>query len=382
MLISGIRMKIIVAFDSFKGSIDAHTACRVAQQAILDRQCDATVIAKPMADGGEGTARVLLDALGGTWVPTQTMGPLPDLTVSSGFGWTETTRTAMVEIAASSGLPLVPPERRNPMLTTTFGTGELIRQAIDKGAQRILLAMGGSATVDGGTGAAAALGWRFLDNKGNPLALGGQALVHLSTIVRPPLQSLPEVVALSDVQNPLLGENGAAWIFGPQKGATPEMVEILESGLARLSSIMSAQLGIDIDRQAGAGAAGGFGAGCMAFFGARLMSGIHVVMQECRLEEELAGTDWILTGEGSFDEQSLHGKVVSGIAGLAAKHHVRVAVLAGRVALNERRYREAGVDLALPLQKTGISTDEAIRDAERLLGERTIEWFDLASSCH
>ena len=375
-------MKIILAFDSFKGSIDAHSACRAVRQAILRHRDNANVICKPMADGGEGTARILMEALQGTWVPVQTMGPLPDLSVDSGFGWIESTQTAIVEVAASSGLTLVPEGRRNPLLTTTFGTGELIRHAIEKGARRILLAMGGSATVDGGTGAASALGWQFLDDQGQVLAPGGQSLARLATIVKPFPRPFPEIMALCDVQNPLLGKSGAARIFAPQKGATPEMVELLEAGLSRLSSTVFSQLGLHIDQQPGAGAAGGFGAGCMAFFGAHLRSGIHVVMQECRLEEELDSADWILTGEGSFDQQSLHGKVVSGIAEVAAKYHVRVAVLAGRVALTAQQYREAGVELAIPLQKEGMTADEAMRDAERLLVERAVEWLELAASCH
>ena len=375
-------MKIILAFDSFKGSVDAQSACRIVRQAILSHSQNAEVVCKPMADGGEGTARILLDALHGSWIPLRTMGPLPDLTVDSGYGWIEATQTAIVEVATSSGLTLVPEGRRNPLLTTTFGTGELIRHAIGKGARKILLAMGGSATVDGGTGAATALGWQFLDDRGLPLALGGQSLAQLASIVKSPSLSFPEVIALCDVQNPLLGNNGAAQVFGPQKGATPEMVDLLECGLSRLSSVALEQLGLVVDRQPGAGAAGGFGAGCAAFFGARLMSGIHVVMHECRLEEALESADWIITGEGSFDEQSLQGKVVSGIAGLAARHQVRVAVIAGRVAITERQCREAGIDLAIPLQKAGMPTADAMRDAERLLGERAVEWMELSASCH
>ena len=374
-------MKIIVAFDSFKGSIDAASACRVVRQAILARRKDAKVIDKPMADGGEGTTRILMQALQGTWIPAQTMGPLPDVTVDSGYGWVEAMQTAIIEVAASSGLTLVPEDRRNPLLTTTFGTGELIRHAIGKGARKILLAMGGSATVDGGTGAASALGWQFLDDKGQQLAPGGGPLTHLSAIVKPPPYTWPEVVALCDVQNPLLGKNGAAQVFGPQKGATPEMVRVLETGLIRLSSIVSNQLGIRTE-QPGAGSAGGFGAGCMAFFEGRLMSGIHVVMHECRIEEALASADWVVTGEGSFDRQSLQGKVVSGIAGLAARHGVRVAVLAGRVTLAESEYRKAGIEMAIPLQKPGMTTAEAMRDTEKLLKERTVEWMELAASCH
>ncbi len=375
-------MKIILAFDSFKGSVDAHSACRIVRQALLSRCKSAQVVCKPMADGGEGTARILLDALHGSWIPVRTMGPLPDLTVDSGYGWVEATQTAIIEVAASSGLTLVPEDRRNPLLTTTFGTGELIRHAVETGVRKILLAMGGSATVDGGTGAAAALGWQFLDDRGQSLALGGQSLAQLATIVKPAPRSFSEVITLCDVQNPLLGNTGAARMFGPQKGATPEMVDLLESGLSRLSSVVLEQLGLGIDRQPGAGAAGGFGAGCAAFFGARLMSGIHTVMRECRLEEEVASADWIITGEGSLDQQSLHGKVVSGIVELAAQHQVRVAVIAGRVALTGPQCREAGIDLAIPLQKAGMTTIDAMRDAETLLGERAVEWLELSASCH
>jgi glycerate kinase len=411
-------LKIVVALDSFKHSLTAVEACEVTAAAIRSAAPDADVVTKPMADGGEGTASVLMAAAGGRWIGRTVMGPLPEMEVEAGFvqlpGPAEPIRnpqsairnrqaTALVEMATASGLPLLKPEQRNPLKTTTYGTGQLIRAAIDYGANRILLAIGGSATVDGGVGAAMALGWRFLAEDGQEIGLGGGRLSRIAKIVAPirstgilPVSHRQDadatrshgrdgcathgqdahateapggvaVEVLCDVDNPLCGEHGAARIYGPQKGATPEMVEELDAGLAHLARLVKEQLGRDIAELPGAGAAGGLAAGAVAFMNARLVSGIEAVMEQTHLGKDLAGADWVITGEGCFDEQSLRGKVVSGIIRMARSAGTRVAVLAGQVRLPPESYRPAGVEAALPCMEQGMALDDAISHGAALL---------------
>ncbi len=407
-------MKIVVALDSFKGSLTAVQACAVVAEVLRALVPGAEVVIKPMADGGEGTAEVLMAAAGGQWVSRTVMGPLPEMRVEAGFVWlpeaedrgrtTEDRRQgpsraarvapalsqagALVEMATASGLPLLRPEQRNPLQTTTYGTGELIKAAIDHGARHILLAIGGSATVDGGVGAAMALGWRFLTKDGKEIGFGGGQLARTATIV-PPVRSVPvraseetpygvttnsavdlsavSVEVLCDVDNPLTGEHGAARVYGPQKGATPAMVEQLDAGLAHLAEVVRAQLGRDIARLPGAGAAGGLAAGAVAFLDARLVSGIEAVMSQTRLREAVADADWVLTGEGAFDEQSLRGKVVSGVTRVAREAGARVGVLAGQVRLALEVYRRAGIEAAVACMTPGMELDYAMTHGPTLL---------------
>jgi len=389
-------VKIVVAMDSFKGSLTAVRACDIVAEAIrsvlprLDgaRRSQAEVVTKPMADGGEGTASVLMVAAGGQWIPRTVMGPLPDMHVNGGFVWFEEpaqTATAVVEMAAASGLTLLPPERRNPLSTTTYGTGQLLKAAIDYGARRILLAVGGSATVDGGVGAAVALGWRFLTKDRQQIGFGGGELSQIAKIVGPRVAACPEsgpvrrgrsmrrngtdrgVEVLCDVDNPLCGEHGAARVYGPQKGATPQMVETLDAGLAHLARLIRDQLGRDVADLPGAGAAGGLAAGAVAFMNARLVQGIDTVMSQSRLQEAMTDADWVITGEGCFDEQSLRGKVVSGVARLAKATDTKVCVLAGQVLVPAEKYRAAGIQTALACMDNQMQLDYAIANAEPLL---------------
>jgi glycerate kinase len=443
-------MKIVVALDSFKGSLAAVQACAVVTEAVRALMPEAEVAIKPMADGGEGTAEVLMASAGGQWVSRTVMGPLPQMRVEAGFVWlpesedggrttedrrqgpsrsapprtsddargaTDAARAhepnlrragALVEMAAASGLPLLRPEQRNPLQTTTYGTGELIRAAVDYGARHILLAIGGSATVDGGVGAAMALGWRFLTKDGQEIGLGGGQLSQIATIV-PPAHDAParvslrgasvparhknvvrgcttyeetpcgvttntpvdlsalSVEVLCDVDNPLTGEHGAARVYGPQKGATPEMVEELEAGLTHLAQVVRAQLGRDIERLPGAGAAGGLAAGAVAFLDAHLVSGIEAIMSQTWLREAVADADWVLTGEGCFDEQSLRGKVVSGVTRVAREAGARVGVLAGQVRLAPEVYRRAGIEAAVACREPGMELDYAMTHGATLL---------------
>jgi glycerate kinase len=271
-------------------------------------------------------------------------------------------------MASVSGLELLGPAQRNPLKTTTYGTGELIRAAAEQRPQRMLLAVGGSATVDGGVGAAMALGWRFLDDKGDPIPLGGGQLYRIKEIIPPKDFNLPAVEVLCDVDNRLCGPEGAARVFSPQKGATPQMVDHLETCLTHLAQVVAGQLGRDID-VARAGAAGGLAAGALAFMNAKLSCGIDVIIECTGLEDQIGASDWVITGEGRFDEQSLYGKAVSGIVKIAAKKRVPVGMLAGSIGLTEKEYQRFGVFDAIGAQKNGISLKYAITHAGELLAE-------------
>jgi len=341
-------MKIVVALDSFKGTLSAAAACAVVAEALARRAPAAEIVQLPMADGGEGTIDALVASCSGhTIAVPRVTGPLPDMRVAATYGWLPEARVAVVEMARASGLPLLEPERRNPMLTTTRGTGELLRAARAKRPGKILLTLGGSATVDGGVGAARALGWEFLDHAGRPVPPGGVGLAAIVRMVPPSGMTLPRVEALCDVTNPLCGPNGAAAVYGPQKGATPAMVRALEEGLANLATRCREALGKEVRDLPGAGAAGGFGAGAVAFLGAELVPGIAAVAATCGLERGLRGADWVVTGEGRFDPQSLQGKVISGVRDRARRSGTAVAVLAGQIALPRAVWREAGIAIAL-----------------------------------
>ncbi len=366
-------MKIVVALDSFKNSMTAEQACTLAAWEIRRQLPQARVLERPMADGGEGTARAMMNALGGEWIERTVMGPLPEMEVNAGFAWFEESRTALVEMAAASGLELLEPQQRNPLKTTTYGTGQLIAASLDYQPQKILLAVGGSATVDGGVGAAKALGWKFTGQNGKPIPLGGGGLSELAAIDATEQLSLPPVQVLCDVNNPLCGKLGAAHIYGPQKGATPEMVDRLENGLNRLGRMVGQQFSKDILALPGAGAAGGLSAGAVAFMDATLVSGIDTVIAQYKLHEELADADWIITGEGCFDHQSLHGKVVSGIVKAADNTPAKVAVLAGQVKVPPKEYQKMGVATATACKQENMNLEEAIQNAEPLLQKSTRE---------
>ena len=367
-------MKVVVAMDSFKGSLTAARACDIVAGAIRSTLPDAEVVVKPMADGGEGTAAALMAAVGGQWIEREVMGPLPRMRVGAGFLHLPGGRTAVVEMATASGLQLLRREQLDPLRATTYGTGELIRAASDAGVERILLTVGGSATVDGGLGAATALGWHFETAEGEALPPGGAGLSQIERIVPPSREIGASVEVLCDVDNPLCGEHGAAAVYGPQKGATPEMVEMLERGLNRLAEKVGSQLGRDIRDLPGAGAAGGLAAGAVAFMDARLVSGIDAVMAQSRLREALADAGWVITGEGRFDEQSLRGKVVSGVTRLAREAGARVGLIAGQVLLPPDAYRMQGIEAAQSCTTDDMELDYALANSEKLL-EQAAERF-------
>lgn len=358
-------MRIVVAPDSFKGTLTAAEAGEAIRLGILDSRPDATVDVIPLADGGEGTAAVVRRARGGSWNLLRCTGPLPGETVEAGWlSLAGEEREALVEMASASGLFLLPPRLRNPLHTTTLGTGELLRAAADAGCGGLYLGVGGSATVDGGVGAARALGWRFLDQRGDDVPDGGGGLRRIRSLVPPdptrwspsrPLYSsvsgevrdFPPLQVLTDVDNPLLGSRGAAGVFGPQKGADSSAVLELEEGLERLAERIREDLGIEVASRPGAGAAGGLAAGALAFLGGRLCSGIDWVLDQVGFDEAANGADLVVTGEGRFDSQSLAGKVVAGVAGRAGRAKAPVAVLAGRVSLDESEWSPAGIHAAM-----------------------------------
>jgi glycerate kinase len=369
-------MKIVIAMDSFKGTLKAYEACKVVSNVIANTLSDAIIIIKPMADGGEGTARAMIEAADGLWIPRITMGPLKQMQVEAGFAWFSD-ETALVEMAGASGLELLKPEQFDPLKTTTYGTGQLIKDAVQHGAKKILLAVGGSATVDGGVGAAMALGLKFLDDKNNAVPLGGGGLEKIAKIIKPdPSLMLSregrqvEVKVLCDVDNPLCGEQGAAEVYGPQKGATPQMVKRLDKGLAHLAKLVREQHGREIENIPGAGAAGGLAAGAVAFMDATIVSGIETVMARSNLRRELESADWVITGEGSFDRQSLSGKVISGILKMALQTNARVArvaVIAGQVNIPESEYRDIGISAAIAAKLEDMPLAEALSKSRTLL---------------
>jgi glycerate kinase len=378
-------MKIILAPDSFKESLSAVEAARaMAAGARAATNGAATLLELPVADGGEGTVECLVAATGGRRLTTRVTGPLGE-PVEAAWGLLGDGRTAVIEMAAASGLPLVPPELRNPMKTTTFGTGELFLAALERGVERILIGIGGSATVDGGVGLAQALGVRFLDAGGQDVGRGGAALGKIARIDAAELDPRirrTEIFVASDVQNPLTGPTGAAAVFGPQKGATPEMVEQLDRGLANLAERIRRDLSRDIQTMPGAGAAGGLGAALVAFLGAKLGSGIAVVLEAVRFREHLAGVDLVLTGEGQFDGQSLHGKAVIGVARAARDAAVPCLVIAGRLGSGvlagagpetAEAIRREGIVAAYGLVCAGVTTSEAMARTEELVTARARE---------
>ena len=359
-------MKIVIAMDSFKGTISACEACEIVATAIAEYIPNAQLVIKPMADGGEGTAEAMLKSVSGEWIPKTVTGPLPDMSVEAGFAWFENSRTALVEMACASGLSLLSKEQYSPMKTTTYGTGQLMKAALEYHPRKILLGVGGSATVDGGIGAATALSWKFLDSKGIQVPPCGEGLAKIAEIVRPPQAIDVAVEVLCDVQNPLCGEHGAAKIYGPQKGATPEMVNKLEAGLVNLAELVRKQLNCDIDIP-GAGAAGGLAAGAVAFMKAKLVSGIKTIISHSNLEAELIDADWIITGEGCFDQQSLYGKVVSGIAEVTSHTNTAVVVIAGQVNLSGQEYQKLGIATAISCKPKDMSIESALENCRALL---------------
>lgn len=327
-------ISVLVAPDSFKGSLTAQEAAEAMGEGVRDALPQARVVAIPLSDGGEGLLGVLLPALGGEINRALVPGPLPGQQVEARWGYVGRSRTAVIEMAEAAGLGLVPAGQCNPLITTTYGVGELIRIALDGGAQTILVGIGGSATNDGGAGMAQALGVGLLDAAGTPLRPGGAALFDLTSIdmsgLDPRLRETNIIVAC-DVRNPLTGPEGASVVFGPQKGASPADVVRLDAALARFRDVLLDVLFVDVQLIPGSGAAGGLGAGLVAFCGAVLRSGIDLVLEQAGFDAALSGADLVLTGEGRLDDQTRFGKVLSGVLHRAHERSIPVAAVVGDV---------------------------------------------------
>lgn len=366
-------MKIVIAPDSFKDSLSAQGVAEAIAQGLADVWPDAQLLKCPMADGGEGTVESILAACDGELRRTPVRGPLGAM-VEAAWGWLPQSHTAIIEMAEASGLQLVAPNLRDACTSSTYGTGELIRAALDAGAQRVILAIGGSATNDGGAGAMQALGVKLLDAQGQTLVPGGLALAQLARLdlseLDPRLAKVRFDIA-ADVNNPLCGPHGASAIFGPQKGASPEQVEQLDQALGHFAERCAQALDKDVRDEPGSGAAGGLGFAAKAFLGAQFQAGVEVVAELVGLAEAVKGADLVITGEGRFDAQTLRGKTPFGVARLARQHGVPVIVIAGTLGEGYQALYEHGIDAAFALASGPMTLQQACADAPRLLRERT-----------
>jgi glycerate 2-kinase len=357
-------MKIVIAPDSFKESMTAAEVCSAVEEGFRKVFGNAEYVHVPVGDGGEGTVQSVVDATGGRIVEVQAIGPLGDL-VDAFYGITGDGKTAVIEMAAASGLHLVPRELRNPLVTTTRGTGELILDALDKKVQRIVLGLGGSATNDGGAGMATALGIKFLDVNGEELQHGGGSLGELLTIdlsgLDPRLKSVKVDVAC-DVTNPLTGPLGASAVFGPQKGATPEMVGVLDASLKRYAEVIDRVLALQVDELPGAGAAGGLGAGIVAFLDGKLQSGIDLVLDVIEFEDAVRDANLVITGEGRIDSQTVHGKAPVGVAKRAklTRADIPVVAIAGSIGPDYEAVFEHGIDAVFSVVNGVVTLEEAL----------------------
>lgn len=364
------RLKVIICPDSFKGSLSSSEAADAIERGIL--ACGSSfpvdVVKMPLADGGEGTVEVLLQALGGRFVDVDVHDPLMR-PIRASYALSGDGKTAIVEMATASGLCLLNESERDPRTTTTYGTGELIGAALKSGVERILVCIGGSATNDGGSGVASALGVRFLDAFGNALPCGGASLIGLDHIDMSgftfPIGEVAITVAC-DVTNPLTGPNGASTVYGPQKGADLQMVSELDDALARYGRIVEDELGVSVVKMPGAGAAGGLGAGLAAFFGAELRSGIDMVMEAVGFDEMLLDADLVITGEGCIDSQTASGKVIGGILKRTQHSQVPVVAFGGRIDVVPELY-DFGLTAAFPIASGPMSLEYSINSAEKLL---------------
>ncbi|WP_210366846.1 glycerate kinase [Bacillus sp. REN3] len=358
-------MKIVIAPDSFKESLTALQAANAIEKGIRNTIPDAAIFKIPMADGGEGTVQSLVDATGGTLIPVTVTGPLGH-PVEAFFGLSGDQQTAVIEMAAASGLHLVTAEKRNPLITTTRGTGELIAAALDYGVRHMIIGIGGSATNDGGSGMAMALGARLIDKNGNEIGEGGGQLDRLAKIDVSGLDHRLAEIKIEvacDVDNPLTGPRGASAIFGPQKGATTESIKQLDQNLLHFSKIILRDLAKDIENIAGAGAAGGLGAGLMAFLSAELKTGVDIVISATNLEEQLKDADIVITGEGKIDGQTIFGKTPIGVAKAAKRHGAFVIAIAGNVAADSNVVHDHGIDAVFSILPGIVTSEEAFARA-------------------
>lgn len=366
-------MKIVIAPDSFKGSISAPRLCTAIRKGILQVYPHAEVVELPLADGGEGTMENLVYASKGTVIQLQVMDPL-NRPIQAAYGVLGDRKTVIIEMAQASGLPLLSEDERNPLLTTSYGTGQLIAHALDSGYRHFIVALGGSATNDGGAGMLQALGLQLLDSAGQPLPLGGAALQQLVTMDTSKLDARLQEASFDiacDVTHSLCGPQGASAIFGPQKGASQEMVAQLDAALLNFGNTISQQHGVQVIDLPGAGAAGGMGAALYGFFNARMHSGIDMVLELLRWDEHLLGADMIITGEGKLDEQTLSGKVIAGVCRSAALQKIPVVALCGMLDLSATDINKLGLLAAFSIAKGPVGLEMALQHTEQWASEQT-----------
>lgn len=369
-------MKILICPDKFKGSLDARGVCRAIEEGVLRIHPDAEVTCSPMADGGEGTCALLTEIHQGTIVDVQVKGPL-FTPVTARYGLSVDGQMAFIEMAEASGLTLLSADERNPMLTTSYGTGELIADAIGRKVKKIILGIGGSATNDAGIGMAAALGFVFCDAGGEELKPVGENLIHLCHIktdrVNPGLNDV-SIIALCDVTNPLYGADGAAFVYGPQKGGDDSQLKLLDAGLRNFRRVVHRQLRIPVDFP-GAGAAGGLGAGARVFLSADIRRGISFLMESSALASHIAEADVVITGEGRIDEQTFSGKVVSEVLRLASAARKPVVVVCGRCEIPVGDIQSRGIAHIVSLVDQQTSEDSAMKNTASLLTEKIASLF-------
>ena len=378
-------MNIVVAIDSFKGSLSSTEAGNIVKNAALKLEPSNNVIVRPLADGGEGTVEALSSGVKGELIELEVTGPLFEKVTAKYFIMAEN-NTAVIEMASAAGLTLIEENKRNPLKTTTFGVGELILDAIEKGCRRFIIGIGGSATNDGGIGMLGALGYEFLDEKGESITLNGGGLKEIKTIVthnvNPILKDCVFRVAC-DVTNPLCGELGCSKVFAPQKGADTEAVEKMDLWLKNYSSVVEKALKNAYSNYPGAGAAGGLGFAFKSFLNAQLDSGVKIILEETKLEEYIKNADVVVTGEGRLDYQTAMGKAPIGVAELSKKHNKKVIAFAGSVTDDATICNEKGIDAYFSIMQ-GVSTlDEALdkNNAEKNLFNTAYQVFRLLDFC-
>lgn len=359
-------MKVLIAIDSFKGSLSSAKGSEAIALGIREVYKDADIITLPLADGGEGTVESLVQATKGRLFQRKVTGPLGEKAIAK-YGILGDGITAVIEVAEACGLPLVPDEQRNPAITTTYGVGELIADAIEKGCEKFVIGLGGSATNDAGVGMLQALGFRFLDQYNEEVGFGGRALRKIckidTTLVKDELKECTFKIAC-DVNNFLHGTEGAAYIFGPQKGATPALVKELDDGLKHFADVVQQEIGKDTHHIEGGGAAGGLGSAFSVFLNAKLHSGIELVLESIEMEAHMKGADFIITGEGKLDDQTAMGKAPLGVARLACKHSIPVIAVAGGITGEAVHLNELGITSHFSIMNAPMSLEEAM-DSER-----------------
>ncbi len=378
-------MKIVISIDSFKGSLSSLEAGNAAKEGILRVFPDAEVVVRPLADGGEGTVDALTKGLGGKLRTVTVTGPL-GAPVSASYGLFEKTKTAVIEMSAAAGITLIAEEERNPLETTTYGVGELLKDAILQGCRKFLIGIGGSATNDGGVGMLSALGFSFFDENGNKIALGAKGLKDLKTIetknVLPELSECTFQIAC-DVTNPLCGENGCSAIYGPQKGADKEMIKNMDLWLLRFSSLTKTVFRDANPDSPGAGAAGGMGFAFETFLNGTLTRGVELILKETNLEEYVKDADIVVTGEGRLDSQTAMGKAPAGVATLAKKYGKKVIAFSGCATRDANMVATCGIDAFFPIARGASSLEEAmdIKNAHQNMADTAEQVFRLIRAC-